>query len=45
LRAGWCRPITSTDVAPWQLVPANDKRFARIAVLEAVCAALKRSLA
>ncbi len=36
---------TSTDVAPWHLVPANDKRFARVAVLEAVCDALKRRLA
>jgi polyphosphate kinase 2 (PPK2 family) len=35
---------TSTDVAPWRLVPANDKRFARVAVLEAVCDALKRRL-
>ena len=36
---------TSTDVAPWHLVPANDKRFARITVLETVCDALKRRLA
>jgi polyphosphate:AMP phosphotransferase len=36
---------TSTDVAPWHLIPANDKRFARIAVLETICAALKRRLA
>jgi len=36
---------TSTDLAPWQLVPANDKRFARVAVIEAVCRALKRRLA
>ena len=36
---------TSTDVAPWRLVPANDKRFARVAVLESVCDALKRRLA
>jgi AMP-polyphosphate phosphotransferase len=36
---------TSTDVAPWHLVPANDKRFARVAVLDAVCDALKRRLA
>ena len=35
---------TSTDIAPWRLVPANDKRFARIAVLEAICDALARQL-
>jgi len=28
---------TSTSFAPWQLVPANDKRFARIQVLKTVC--------
>jgi polyphosphate:AMP phosphotransferase len=28
---------TSTDVAPWTLVPANDKRFARVEVLRTVC--------
>ena len=36
---------TSTDLAPWHLVPANDKRFARVAVIEAICDALKRRLA
>jgi polyphosphate kinase 2 (PPK2 family) len=36
---------TSTDVAPWHLIPANDKRFARIAVLETICDSLKRHLA
>ncbi len=35
---------TSTDIAPWRLVPANDKRFARVAVLEALCDALARRL-
>jgi len=35
---------TSTDIAPWRLVPANDKRFARIAVLDAICDALARQL-
>jgi len=35
---------TSTDVAPWTLVPANDKRFARIRVIETVCDALARRL-
>jgi polyphosphate:AMP phosphotransferase len=28
---------TSTELAPWRLVPANDKRFARVEVLRAVC--------
>jgi polyphosphate:AMP phosphotransferase len=36
---------TSTDLAPWQLIPANDKRYARVAVIEAICGALKRRLA
>lgn len=35
---------TSSSSAPWHLVPANDKRFARVAVLEAVCEALERQL-
>ncbi len=35
---------THTEQAPWHLVPANDKRFARIAVLEAFRAGLKRLL-
>ena len=35
---------TSTDIAPWRLVPANDKRFARVAVLETICDALARRL-
>lgn len=28
---------TSTEVAPWILVPANDKRYARIMVLKTLC--------
>ena len=35
---------TSTRTAPWVLVEGNDKRFARIKVLEAVCANLERGL-
>ncbi|MHC5010137.1 MAG: polyphosphate:AMP phosphotransferase [Planctomycetota bacterium] len=35
---------TSTGIAPWILVEGNDKRFARVKVLEAVCAQLERSL-
>ena len=33
---------TSTERAPWHIIPANDKRFARIEVLKQVCAALGR---
>ena len=33
---------TSTDLAPWQLVPANDKGYARVRVLREVCDALAR---
>lgn len=33
---------TSTRQAPWTLVPANDKRWARVQVLKTVCAALSR---
>jgi len=35
---------TSTDVAPWTLVEACDKRFARIKVLRTFCAALEAGL-
>ncbi len=35
---------TDTSQAPWVLVPANDKRHARIAVLKAFCKGLERSL-
>jgi polyphosphate kinase 2 (PPK2 family) len=35
---------TDTPHAPWHLVPANDKRFARIYVLKTVCAGLERML-
>jgi len=36
---------TSTSYAPWHLIPANDKRFARIEVLRTVCEQLERRLA
>ena len=36
---------TSTEYAPWTLVEANDKRFARIKVLETLCAQLEQALA
>lgn len=35
---------TSTELAPWHLVPANDKRFARIDVLRAICERLDNAL-
>jgi polyphosphate:AMP phosphotransferase len=35
---------TSTDAAPWTLVPANDKLFARIRVLRTVAEALEKAL-
>ncbi len=35
---------TNTDCAPWHLVPANDKRTARIFVLKTVCDAVERML-
>ena len=36
---------TSTDVAPWHLVEANSKRYARVKVLETVCAEMERGMA
>jgi polyphosphate:AMP phosphotransferase len=35
---------TSTRVAPWTLVPGNDKRLARLRILETVCRRLDRAL-
>lgn len=35
---------TSTEIAPWHLVAANDKQVARVTVLETVCDALKNAL-
>jgi polyphosphate:AMP phosphotransferase len=35
---------TCVREAPWHLVPANDKRFARVRVLETVCDALEGAL-
>ena len=35
---------TSTDLARWHLVPANDKGAARVQVLETVCSGLKQLL-
>ncbi len=33
---------TSTELAPWHLIPANDKRFARVEVMRRVCEGLAR---
>jgi polyphosphate kinase 2 (PPK2 family) len=35
---------TSTSVAPWTLVEANDKRYARVKVLETLCQRLERAV-
>ena len=35
---------TSTDLAPWHLIPSNDKRHARVQILETVCDALEAAL-
>jgi polyphosphate:AMP phosphotransferase len=35
---------TNTRAAPWHMVPANDKRAARIQVLETVCKTLEAAL-
>jgi len=35
---------TTTGLAPWTLVPAEDKRFARIQVLETVCDAIETAI-
>jgi polyphosphate:AMP phosphotransferase len=35
---------TSTEIAPWELVAANDKQWARVQVLHTVCRGLKKRL-
>jgi polyphosphate:AMP phosphotransferase len=35
---------TSTDVAPWHLIEANDKKFARVKVLETICDAIEERM-
>ncbi|MFO0561236.1 MAG: polyphosphate:AMP phosphotransferase [Polyangiales bacterium] len=34
----------STEIAPWTVVPANDKHFARVAVLDTICSRLSAAL-
>jgi polyphosphate kinase 2 (PPK2 family) len=36
--------LTGTPIAPWHLVEGNDKRFARVRVLDILCEALDRAL-
>jgi hypothetical protein len=36
---------TSTEYAPWHLVPGNDKRYARLEVLKTVVRRLDEALA
>jgi len=35
---------TSTEIAPWTLVEANDKRYARIKILETLCERIEAGL-
>ncbi len=35
---------TSTEIAPWTLVEANDKRYARIKILKTLCESIERAL-
>ena len=35
---------TSTEIAPWTLVEANDKNYARIKVLKTLCERIEKAL-
>ena len=35
---------TSTEIAPWTLVEANDKNFARIKILKTLCQRIEEAL-
>jgi polyphosphate:AMP phosphotransferase len=35
---------TSTDVAPWHLIEANDKHYARVKILETLCERIEKAL-
>ena len=35
---------TSTELAPWHLIEANDKKWARVKVLETACEAIEQVL-
>ena len=36
--------LTDTANAPWNLIPANDKRYARLQVLRTACRAIQTAL-
>lgn len=36
--------LTGTPIAPWHLIEGNDKRYARVSVLDILCDALDRAL-
>ena len=36
--------LTSTKSAPWHVIPANDKYYARIEILKTVCHVLQKQL-
>ncbi len=35
---------TSSEIAPWTLVEANDKNYARIKILKTICDRLEKAL-
>jgi polyphosphate kinase 2 (PPK2 family) len=35
---------TSTEIAPWTLVEANDKNYARIKVLKKLCSKIESAI-
>ena len=35
---------TSTDLAPWRLVEANDKKWARVEVLQTICTSIEEAM-
>jgi len=35
---------TSTEFAPWSLIPGNDKKVARVEILKTLCHALEQAL-
>jgi polyphosphate kinase 2 (PPK2 family) len=41
-RAETLFPLTDAPYAPWYLIPANDKRYARVAILETIAQVLER---
>ncbi len=36
--------LTSTATAPWTVVAANDKRYARVHILQTLCNAVEAAL-